>query len=211
MQLEAARNQARSWWAGAGIVALVAVAVHAIDVSQSLGGDDVYVLAALRSSSWAHRLFAFNLDAPTAEYMPWWTGVVVQRRFIRVPACALLWLESFAFGRSPVGFHSVTLALVLASCLLLYAEGVRHLTRWKGVAIALLPASHPSMAEIVGSMSSQPLATAGLFALGASILWLRMRERFSLLTFAGAVACVALAVTCCLWGSSWPTSASMVE
>jgi hypothetical protein len=83
---------------GAVAVVIAAVAAQPLSALQALGGDDIYVLEDLRSVTWSRRLFAFNLDTPGPGYMPWWTGMPLQRRFIRVPASALLWVESELFG-----------------------------------------------------------------------------------------------------------------
>ncbi len=161
-----------------------------------LRGDDVYVLEPLRSSSCWRHLFAFDARRAKVDYVSaWWTGVVLQRRYIRVPASALLWLESHLFGASPIGFSAVTLALVAGSCLLIYAEASRHLPRRKAVMIALVPAVHPATSEIVELMNRQPIALAGLFAVAAAVGWIRHAGAVtSLAACAGALLACALAV-----------------
>ncbi len=169
--------------------------MQAIHVFAPFGGDDVYVLGALRSPHWAQRLFAFDLDSPGAEYMPWWTGELVQRRFIRVPSSALLWLESRVVGHSATAFHAVTLSLVAVSAVLVYQIAARYVPRWQAVLIAMIPGAHPCTAEVITFVSWQPLATAGLFAVLAALCWIRLRARFSWWRLAAVLLCTALAIT----------------
>jgi hypothetical protein len=180
---------------GAITVVMVAVAAQMVSALQALGGDDVYVLENLRSTSWSCRLFAFNVDVPAAGYLPWFTGAVFQRRFIRVPASALLWLESELFGLRAFPYHLVTIALLAASCWLLFRLLSRHVPVGVAAAASVLPALHPAASEVVSELCCQPIALAGLFSIATVAAWLRMRARHS----AGAVGLVvvlcALAVT----------------
>jgi hypothetical protein len=176
-------------------VVVAAVAIQLPSAFQPLGGDDVYILENLRSASWSRRLFAFNLDPPSPNYFEWWTGNIVQRRFIRVPASALLWIESELFGLHAIPYHLVTLALVAATSLLFFHLLSRRVPIVTAMLASVAPALHPASSEIVSSLACQPLATAGLFSLSAVVGWQRMRVRPS----SGAVAVVvllsALAVT----------------
>ncbi|HEY6459028.1 MAG TPA: hypothetical protein VIY73_02725, partial [Polyangiaceae bacterium] len=180
---------------GAVAVVVAAVAVQLVSAFQALGGDDIYVLANVRSGAWSRRLFAFNLDTPAPAYMPWWTGQVLQRRFIRVPASALIWLESELFGSRAVPYHLVTLALLAASCLLLFLLLSRRMPLPTAAVVALVPALHPASVEIVGNLCCQPIATAGLLSVAAVAAWQRMRERPSAGSIGTVVLLCALAVT----------------
>ena len=176
--------------AAAGVVVLFQFA----SALTPFGGDDVYVLANLNSANWMQRLFAFNLDAPAPEYMPWWTGVVTQRRFIRVPACLLLWLQSVVFGRNAVAYHLFTLAIISFTCCLITFAASRWLSWPAAILTALIPAVHPTTAEIVGTVNCQPLATSGLLSVLAVIAWTTMRLRRSTMFGVTTVGLCALAV-----------------
>ncbi len=185
----------RRTWTGAAVIALAALATLGVSVLRPLGGDDVYVIDNLGADAWSRRLFAFDFDAPSADYVPWWTGVAFQRRFLRVPSSALLWIEWRLFGRSAAPYHLVTLALVVASCLLVYRLALRRVSVVPAVAIAILPALHPASAEVVGSLSCQPLATAGLFCVATATAWVRMRRSGSRGALAATILFCALAMT----------------
>jgi hypothetical protein len=177
------------------VVVAAAVAAQLAAALQTLGGDDIYVLRNLRAPEWGRRLNAFTLDAPSPDYMPWWEGLVLQRRFIRVPGSALLWLQSEVFGLHGLPYHLVTLSLVAASCFLLYVLASRHLSLRYAAALGLVPAFHPAASEVVGNLNCQPLALAGLFSLGAVAAWVRMRENGSRPALAASLFLCALAVT----------------
>lgn len=164
-------------------------------VVQPLAGDDIYVVANLRSPNWSERLFPFNYDAPSADYASWWGGRTFQRRFIRVPASALLWLEWKAFRFWAEGYHLVTLALVLASALWGRRIAQRFTSELVATAVALVPAVHPASAEVVGQLNCQPLVVAGVFALASAWAWLRARETGLRRWWIAALGCCALAMT----------------
>jgi hypothetical protein len=180
---------------GAAVVVVGAGAAQLQSALQALGGDDIYVLENLRSATWSRRLFAFNLDTPGPGYMPWWTGATLQRRFIRVPASALLWLESECFGFRSFPYHLVTIALLACSCLLLFTLLSKRAPVVTAAAVSVLPAIHPAASELVADLCCQPIATAGLFSVAAVAAWWRMRERASL----GALGLVVL-----LLGGAFP-------
>lgn len=191
------RHARRRWWAGAAVMVIVTLALAALGMAAArpLGGDDIYVMANLGSGQWSRRLFAFDLDTPTADFAPWWLGAVFQRRFLRVPSSALLWIEQEIFGRSAAPYHLVTAALVIASCALIYRLVRRHMSAPQALAVALLPAVHPASAEVVGTLNCQPLAAAGLCSVAAVMAWDRARRTGSRAALAAAVALCALAMT----------------
>ncbi|APR81909.1 TPR repeat protein [Minicystis rosea] len=194
-QGRAVQAERRRRWLGAAVIVIVALATLGVAVFQPLGGDDVYVLENLSSGRWAPRFFAFDVDAPSAGYVPWWFGVAFQRRFLRVPSSGLLWIEWELFGRSAVPYHLITAALVLAGCLLLYRLALRHVSAPRAVVIASVPLLHPSSAEVVGTLNCQPLAAAGLFCVATVVAWDRMRRTGSRPALAAALAFCALAIT----------------
>lgn len=102
--------EGRFAWAWPVLCAALAAATLGFAAFRPLAGDDVYILENLRSGAWSRRLFAFDLDAPSADYVAWWSGIALQRRFVRVPASALLWVESELFGLRAAPYH-----LLLAS------------------------------------------------------------------------------------------------
>jgi hypothetical protein len=93
----------------------------------ALSGDDIYVLRSLRADDWGHRLFAFDFDAPSADDVSWWSGATFQRRFVRVPSSALLWVQWKLFGFHGEAFHAVTWLFVLASALLIHRRARQSL------------------------------------------------------------------------------------
>jgi hypothetical protein len=145
-------------------------------VFQPFAGDDIYVLESLRSGSWHSRLAAFDLDAPSADDVSWWSGPVFQRRFVRVPSSGLLWLQWKLFGFHAEAFHAVTWLCVLAASLLIFRRARQALTPLQAALVALVPSVHPASAEVVGVMNCQPLAFAGLCAVLAALAWERQSK-----------------------------------
>jgi hypothetical protein len=182
-----------SHWFGVGLVVAGCAVSLGPAVFQPFFGDDVYVLESLRSDAWGSRLSAFDFDAPSADDVSWWSGAAYQRRFVRVPSSALLWVQWKLFGLRPEAFHAVTWLCVLAAALLVFRRARRSLTPLSAALVALVPAVHPASAEVVGTMNCQPLALAGLCAVLAALAWERGWETGSIRW--RALAWTAVAIT----------------
>jgi hypothetical protein len=183
-------------WGAPALVVIAAVVANAAYVGIPVGGDDAYVIPNLLSSDPLRFLFAFHYDAPSDDFTPWYTGVVYQRRFLRLPACALLVVEARLFGRDGLGYHMVTLLLVIATLLVVY----RLFHDWLGdrtaACVALLPvACHPAVGEIVSKVSCQPIAFAGLFCALAVQAWVGWRRTERRAALAAALAAAFIAMT----------------
>ncbi len=184
----------RPAWPARLLLALVAAVTLTLAAFRPLEGDDAYVVDNLRSAGWRRHLFAFDYDAPSADYVSWWAGEVFQRRFVRVPSSALLWCQWKLFGLEAAPYHLVTLGLVAASCLVVHALARRYLPPLPAFVVALVPAVHPASAEVVGALNTQPVAVAGLFAVIGAADWERMRRTGSRLSYARALGFAFLAM-----------------
>jgi hypothetical protein len=182
-------------WRVPALLAIAAVVANAGHVRIPIGGDDAYIIPNLLSPNPLRFLFAFHYDAPSDDFMPWYMGVVYQRRFLRLPACALLAIEARLFGGNGFGYHAVTLLLVIATLLVVYRlfrDGIGDRTV---ACVALLPvACHPAAGEIVSKVSCQPIAFAGLFSVLAVQAWVgwRRTERRTVLAASLAAAFIAM-------------------
>lgn len=177
---------------------VAAVAFQAASFSQPLRDDDIYVVENLASNDWGRRLFAFDVDNPSADHGAWWAGAVTQRRFLRLPSSAALWAEWVIFGRNPVGYHIVTASLIALSAILIFRCSLRTTSFRLATLMALFVAAHPASAEIAGgygALNRQPLAMAGLFSVAAAGAWDHMRRTCSRLSFVLALIFAALATT----------------
>src|SRR5262245_4702210 len=114
-------------WLPPFLLVVVTAAVMLPAAIQHFGYDDSYVIARLHSPLWSERLFAFNIDRPSAEFGAWYDGVHLQRRFVRVPACLLMAAELAIIGLRPRLLHTVGLVLHLANALLVYGLASRWL------------------------------------------------------------------------------------
>lgn len=125
------------------------------------------------------------------------------------PVRDLLFLVEYqAFGRSPAGYHVVSVVLYGVACLLAFAlakalrvgggsaEGADAAFEWAPMAVALLFAAHPTHVETVSYVCGQKELLSGIFSLASLLLFVRGfggggRRGWAI---AGGVACYALAI-----------------